>query len=71
MFDQILQLVKEHLSGNPQVSSAIPAGQEHAVHNKIASHITNGLTNRDNEALPIHQTGLIMVSVLYDLSHPD
>ncbi len=49
MFDQILQLVKEHLGGNPQVSSAIPAGQEDAVHNEIASHITNGLTNQANE----------------------
>ena len=43
MFDQILQLVKEHLGNNPQVASAIPADQADAVHNEIASHITNGL----------------------------
>lgn len=27
MFDQILQLVKEHLNNNPQITSAIPADQ--------------------------------------------
>jgi hypothetical protein len=50
MFEQILQLVKEHMGNNPQVSSAIPAGQEDAVHNEIASHITNTLSNQ--ESLP-------------------
>ncbi|MDQ6901906.1 MAG: hypothetical protein M3139_02695 [Bacteroidota bacterium] len=43
MFDEILQLVKEHLGNNPQVSAAIPAGQEDAVHNEIATHVTNSL----------------------------
>ncbi|MVN23171.1 DUF937 domain-containing protein [Mucilaginibacter arboris] len=46
MFDQILQLVKDQMSGNSQVTSAIPAGQEDAVHQEIASHITNGLQNQ-------------------------
>lgn len=46
MFDQILDLVKQHLGGNSQISSAIPAGQEDAVHNEIASHITNGLSSQ-------------------------
>ena len=46
MFDQILQLVKEHLGGNPQVASAIPADQADAVHNEIATHVTNGLTSQ-------------------------
>lgn len=46
MFDQILQLVKEHLGGNPQVSSAIPADQADAVHNEIATHVTNGLASQ-------------------------
>jgi hypothetical protein len=45
MFDQLLQMVKDHIAGNPQVASAIPAGQEDAVHQEIASHITNGLKN--------------------------
>lgn len=43
MFDQILDLVKQHVGNNPQLSSAIPAGQEEDVHKEIASHITNGL----------------------------
>ncbi len=46
MFDQILDLVKGHLGGNPQIASAIPARQEDAVHNEIASHITNGLKSQ-------------------------
>ena len=43
MFDQILKLVKEHLSGNAEVSSAIPAGQADEVHEEIANQVTNGL----------------------------
>ncbi len=46
MFDQILDLVKQHIGNNPQVSSAIPAGQADEVHNEIASHITNGLASQ-------------------------
>ncbi len=46
MFDQILQLVKDHVGGNPQLANAIPAGQEDAVHQEIASHINNGLQNQ-------------------------
>jgi uncharacterized protein YidB (DUF937 family) len=43
MFDQILQLVKDHIGSNPQVASAIPPEKRDAVHNEIASHITEGL----------------------------
>lgn len=43
MFDQILDLVKQHVGNDPQISSAIPAGQQDDVHKEIASHITNGL----------------------------
>jgi uncharacterized protein YidB (DUF937 family) len=46
MFDQILNLVKEHLGGNQQVASAIPPGQEDAVHNEIANHVTQGLASQ-------------------------
>lgn len=46
MFDQILDLVKQHLGNNPQIASAIPPGQENEVHNEIASQITNGLANQ-------------------------
>ena len=46
MFDKILDLVKQHLGNNPQVASAIPPGQADAVHNEIASHVTNGLATQ-------------------------
>lgn len=46
MFDQILDLVKQHIGNNPQISSALPAGQEDEVHKEIASHITNGLATQ-------------------------
>lgn len=46
MFDQILDLVKEHLGNNPQIAAAIPADQQDAVHNEIASHIANGLSTQ-------------------------
>ncbi len=46
MFDQILDLVKSHLGGNPQVAAAIPADQADAVHNEVASQITNGLASQ-------------------------
>jgi hypothetical protein len=43
MFDQILGMVKEKIGSDPQVASAIPAGQEHAVHQEVATQITKGL----------------------------
>jgi hypothetical protein len=43
MFDQILQMVKEHMDNNPQVAAAIPAEQADAIHQEIATHINNGL----------------------------
>jgi uncharacterized protein YidB (DUF937 family) len=46
MFDQILDLVKQHLGSNPQVASAIPPDKADAVHNEIASQITNGLATQ-------------------------
>lgn len=46
MFDQILALVKEHFSNNPQIAAAIPAGKEDEVHNEIATHVANTLTNQ-------------------------
>ncbi len=46
MFDQILQLVKEHLGGNSQLSSSLPADQADAIHQEIASHVTNGLATQ-------------------------
>lgn len=46
MFDQILDLVKQHLGSNPQIASAIPAGQEAEVRHEIASQITNGIKSQ-------------------------
>jgi hypothetical protein len=43
MFDEILKMVKDQIGGNPQISSALPAGQEEEVHKEIAGHINNGL----------------------------
>ena len=48
MFDDILNLVKEHLGNNPQVAAAIPPGQTGAVHQEIATHINNGIQNQSN-----------------------
>ena len=49
MLDQILDLVKEHLSNNPELAAAIPEGQEDAVHNEIANHIANTLSGQNTE----------------------
>ena len=43
MFDQILSMIKEHLGNNAAISSAIPAGQEDALHQEIANPVTNDL----------------------------
>jgi hypothetical protein len=56
MFEQILQLVKEHLGNNPQVASTIPAEKADAVHEEIATHITNGL---QGQAAPSGGGGLL------------
>jgi hypothetical protein len=46
MFDQILNLVKEHIGADPQVSSAIPAERSDEVHHEIANHIQDGLKSQ-------------------------
>ena len=46
MFDQILQLVKEHLNNNPQVTSALPPDKAEAVNHEVATHITNSLSQQ-------------------------
>ncbi|MEP6746136.1 MAG: hypothetical protein ABJB86_00340 [Bacteroidota bacterium] len=58
MFDQILQLVKEHVGNNPQIAAAIPPGQEEAVHNEIATHIANTLATQ-----PVASNGGILSSL--------
>lgn len=49
MFDEILKLVKEHLGENPEVQSTIPADQADAIHKEIATHVTNNLSNQQQE----------------------
>ncbi len=43
MFDQILDLVKQHLNENPEIASQIPDDKKDDVHKEIASQITNGI----------------------------
>ncbi|RYZ23089.1 MAG: hypothetical protein EOO16_06460 [Chitinophagaceae bacterium] len=43
MFDQVVNMVKEHLGNNPQVQQAVPAGQHEAVSQEVATQITHGL----------------------------
>jgi len=45
MFDEILQMVKDHIGNNPEVASAIPADQADAVHTEIANHVNNAVQN--------------------------
>ena len=45
MFDEILQMVKEHMGNNPAVASTIPSDQADAVHTEIANHINNSIQN--------------------------
>jgi hypothetical protein len=48
MFEQILQLVKEHMENNPQLTQNVPPEQADAIHKEIATHITNGLQNQQS-----------------------
>lgn len=50
MFDQILQLVKEHLNSNPELTGNMPPEKADEVHREIATHITNGLQTQDQQA---------------------
>ncbi len=49
MFDEILNLVKEHLGNNPEIASSLPAGQADAVHNEIATHVAKSLSGQPAE----------------------
>ena len=53
MFDEILQMVKEHMGNNPEVASAISSDQADAIHNEIANHISNGVQSQ----APAQSTG--------------
>jgi hypothetical protein len=44
MFEEVLNMVKQHLSDNPEIAQHIPAEQQEAIHQEIASHVTNAVT---------------------------
>ena len=43
MFDEILKMVKDHLGNDQQLSSAVPDEHRDALHNEVASQVTDGL----------------------------
>lgn len=45
MYEEILQLVKEHLTSDPQVAATIPAEKADDVHREIATQINTGVQN--------------------------
>jgi hypothetical protein len=57
MFEQILQLVKEHMDNNPQLTQNVSPEQADAIHKEIATHITNGLQNQ--QAAPVATGGIL------------
>ena len=59
MFDQILQMVKEHMGANPQIAASIPDDQADAVHQEIATHINNGLQNQGISGTQTSAGGLL------------
>lgn len=46
MFDQILDLVKDHLGNNPEIASQIPDDKKEAVHKEVATQITNSIKDQ-------------------------
>lgn len=49
MFDQILDLVRDHIGNNPEISQTIPADKADAVHHEIAAQINDGLKSQASE----------------------
>lgn len=45
MFDQILNMVKDQLDGNPEVAAAVPPEKADAVKREVATHINEGIKN--------------------------
>lgn len=41
MFEEILNTVKQHFAENPEIAQHIPVEQQEAIHQEIASHVTN------------------------------
>jgi hypothetical protein len=49
MFEQILQLVKDHIGNDPQIAQHIPPEQADAIHQAIAEHVTNTLQSQPTQ----------------------
>jgi hypothetical protein len=52
MFDDILKLVQDHLGNDPAVAAVIPADQADAIHNEIATRLTNAV----GDQIPVDQS---------------
>jgi hypothetical protein len=50
MFEQILELVKDHIGNDPQIAQHIPPEQADAVHQAIAEHVTTTLQSQNQPA---------------------
>ncbi len=46
MFEQILDLVKEHIGNDPQIAASIPGEHTEAIHQEIAAQIHDNLQNQ-------------------------
>lgn len=49
MFDQILQMVKDHLGNNPEIASNLSPEKQDEVHNEVANQITQGLATQASQ----------------------
>jgi hypothetical protein len=49
MFDQILDLVKDQIEGNPKVANSIPQDRKDEVHHEVATQVNNGLKQQAAE----------------------
>ena len=49
MFEQILELVKDHIGNDPQIAQHIPPEQADAIHQAIAEHVTNTLQSQPTQ----------------------
>lgn len=43
MFDKVLDLVKQHISNNPEIAKYVPPGQQEEVNKEVATGVNEGL----------------------------
>jgi hypothetical protein len=61
MFEEILNTVKQHFAENPEIAQHIPAEQQEAIHNEIATHLheaTNQVTDGGEGNRPAEGGGI-------------